>query len=105
MAESISDADIQAFLQLGMDKERMVRRLETMQPGAIAAVIGHLCSTGSLGATMDAVRDAGRAMIDAKLLEKLDRLDKTTARLTIVGIVLGVIVGVAGIMVPLLVHR
>jgi hypothetical protein len=36
------------------------------------------------------------------LLDKLDQLDRTTTRLMVVGIVLSVIIGVAGIVVPLM---
>ncbi len=46
MAESVSEAQIQAFLQLGMDKGKMVRALEEMNPRAIASIIEHLWSTG-----------------------------------------------------------
>ena len=82
-------------------------KIRNAPPVTIAAVMAQLSSTGETGEKMKGLRDSCSAIVhqklNAELIEVNERLDRSTTRLTIVGIALGVVgivIGIAQIVVP-----
>lgn len=73
---------------------------------AVAAVISRLASTGTTGARLEGLRESARAILEARLADNLvsttERLEQSATRLAVVALIATIVIGVAGIIVPLL---
>ena len=80
-------------------------KLKEEDPIVISTIIAWLGSTGITGARFDALRDSAYSILETKMINQLiitlEKLDKSSSRLTKVGIALGVIIGILGVIVAL----
>jgi len=83
-----------------------IAELQATDLHAIAAVISRLASTGTTGAQLEGLRESARAVLEARLAESLvsttKRLERSASRLAVVAIIATVVIGLAGIIIPVL---
>ncbi len=71
------------------------------RPEIVAAALVSLAGTGTAGAQLEALRDAARVVVDAKLSASLiDAMEKLEGKATFVGVV-GILVAVVGVFVAI----
>lgn len=79
--------------------------LKEEDPIVISTIIAWLGSTGVTGAKFDAFRDSAYSILETRLTNQLiitmEKLDKSSSRLSVVGIALMVIIGVLSVIVAL----
>ena len=80
-------------------------KLKEENPIVISAIIAWLGSTGIIGAKFEALRDSAYSILETRLTNQLiftmEKLDKSSSRLSVVGIALMVIIGVLSVIVAL----
>jgi hypothetical protein len=92
--------------QLGDKAPEVMQRLNAASAQDIIEAVPYLYNRYGKGPELEAIRDAAVAIIGAKLtathIAAVDRLNRSTTFLTVVNIIVGTIVSVAGIVIPLL---
>ncbi|MCB0284622.1 MAG: hypothetical protein KDF60_18715 [Calditrichaeota bacterium] len=88
-----------------VDSIEWVTRLEKEDPIVISAIIARLGSTGTLGARWDALRDSAITVLETKLtnqiINTMEKLDKSSSKLSKVGIILTVFIGILGLIIAI----
>jgi hypothetical protein len=84
----------------------LVHRLESLTPRELNELIPSLSSTGSAGEALHALRDTVQAVLYRKLADSsiaaISDLNTATSRLTKVGWVLSIMLGILGILATIL---
>ena len=103
------EAESQRLYDVALGKtsaSQWICELRTTNLEAIAAVMSRLASTGATGAQLEGMRESARAVLEARLAENLllttERLERSAARLSVVAIIATVVIGLAGIVIPVL---
>jgi hypothetical protein len=103
------ESEVGDILSKRADRMQLVARLNAKTPRDLIQLMPYLSGTGATGEELHAIRDATAATILAKLtgdlLNSIRTLSAATTRLTILGWILTAVLGVAGIVVPVLSNR
>ena len=90
------------FNALRGDQRTLIETVATWSPDEIASVMATLHSTAAAGAAEHALRDAVQSVLFAQLTK---RLSDASFWLTVVGWVLTVVVGIAGVVIPIVMTK
>jgi hypothetical protein len=96
----------EAFVRGEPGPADIVAKLELLDPAELTSLLPTLYGTGDIGAHRVALREAINAVLyrktAASLVESIQTLDRSTQRLTWAGWAITIVVGIVGVVVPLL---
>lgn len=105
MEKNEFDAKLQKLKEIAIkevDPIEWTNCLKDAEPILISTIIAWLGSTGTRGAQYEALRDSARSILETKftnqLISTMEKLDKSSRVLTIVGIVLTVAIGLLAVL-------
>lgn len=106
------EAESQRLYDIAVNRpsaSQWIAELDATDLQAIAAVMSRLASTGTTGAQLEGLRESARAVLEARLADNLvsttERLERSASRLSLVAIIATIVIGLAGILAPLLLRE
>jgi len=88
------------------DEKVFLKELDKLPSDVLIFTLPRLRSTGETGEKMKALRDVVMTKIQVnlsnELISHMTKLDKSASILSIIGLILSVVIGVAGIIIPLI---
>jgi len=111
MGAGTIEEQVQRLYQLAIDediskRQEWVEAVKNSDLDAVAAVFYQLGTTGHTGAKLTARREAARIVIESRLfkdlIDTMKTLDRSASRLSVVGVVASVVLGIAAILVAVL---